>query len=80
MTRTVELTAVIERDGDVYVATCPQLDIASHGDSPEHARAMLIEAVEAWLEVASPEEIAESLPSEIRVESITIESAKLAIG
>ena len=36
MTR--RLTAVIEREGDGYVALCPELDIASQGDSIEQAR------------------------------------------
>ena len=31
MTR--QFTAIIERDGNVYVAHCPELDIASQGQS-----------------------------------------------
>ena len=75
MTRTVRLTAVIEREGDVYVATCPELSIASHGDTLESARANLIEALEGWFETASEQEIAESVPTEI-----VIESLELAVG
>jgi predicted RNase H-like HicB family nuclease len=62
-----ELTAVVFeevslRDGaKIYVATCPELDVTSQGDSVEHARAMLQEAVELWLEVASPEQIEQAL-------------------
>ena len=75
MRRIVHLTAVIEREDDVYVATCPELSIASHGDSIDEARAMLIEALEGWFETASPSEIAESLPSEIYIEKL-----ELAVG
>ena len=32
-TMTRQLTAIIEREGDGYVALCPELDIASQGDS-----------------------------------------------
>jgi predicted RNase H-like HicB family nuclease len=33
--RTHQLTAIIEREGDGYVALCPELDIASQGDTVE---------------------------------------------
>lgn len=61
MSRTVQLTAVIEREGDGYVALCPQLDIASEGDTVEEARAMLIDALRGWFETASDEEITHSI-------------------
>ena len=32
------LTAIVERDGDGYVALCPELDVISHGDSAAEAR------------------------------------------
>ena len=50
-------TAIIEREDDGFVALCPELDIASQGDSIEDARANLQEALELFLETASPEEI-----------------------
>ena len=37
MTKT--LTAIIERDGEGYVALCPELDIASQGATVSEARA-----------------------------------------
>ncbi len=58
------LTAIIEREGDGYVALCPELDIASQGDSVESARNNLSEAVDLFLECASPEEVARRLSSE----------------
>ena len=43
-------TAIIERDDDVYVALCPELDIASQGRTVEAARTNLIEALELFFE------------------------------
>jgi predicted RNase H-like HicB family nuclease len=54
---TMRLTAIIEREGDGFVALCPELDIASQGDSVDEARANLQEALELFFETASPEEI-----------------------
>lgn len=34
----MKLTAIIEQDGDGYVSLCPELDIASQGDTIEQAR------------------------------------------
>jgi hypothetical protein len=33
MATTVQVTAILEREGDGYVALCPELDIASQGDT-----------------------------------------------
>jgi len=52
-----QIRAIIEREGDGYVSLCPELDIASQGDSVEEARRNLQEAVELFFETASPEEI-----------------------
>lgn len=57
MQRTVQLTAIIEREGDGYVALCPELDIASQGETVESARQNLVEAIEGFFEVADPTEI-----------------------
>jgi len=51
------VTAIIERDGDWYVATCPEFDIASQGKTVEEARANLTEALTLFLETADPLEI-----------------------
>lgn len=49
-------TAIIEREGDLFVALCPELDVASQGATVPEARANLAEAVELFLETASAEE------------------------
>ncbi len=61
------LTAAIWREDDGYVALCPELDVASHGDSIQEARANLKETVELFLETAHPSEINQRLSSEIYV-------------
>ena len=52
-----QLTTIIEREEDSYVALCPELDIASQGKTIEEARDNLVEAVELFFETASPSEI-----------------------
>jgi predicted RNase H-like HicB family nuclease len=59
MTR--RLTAIIEREGDGFVALCPEVDVASQGDTVDEARRNLQEALELFFETASPEEIKERL-------------------
>lgn len=62
-----QLTAIIEREDDSYVALCPELDIASQGDTVEDARKNLREALELFFECASPEEVQERLHEEVYV-------------
>ena len=52
-----QFTAIIEREGDGYVSLCPELDIASQGNTVEQARNNLVEALELFFETASPAEI-----------------------
>jgi len=54
-------TATVYREDDGYVSLCPELDVASQGDTVERARANLREAVELFLESADPAEIADRL-------------------
>jgi predicted RNase H-like HicB family nuclease len=70
MTR--QLTAVIEREGDGFVALCPELDIASQGNSIEEARENLREALELFFETASPDEIQTRLHDEVYVTRLDI--------
>ena len=72
MKQSYELTAIIEREGNGYVSLCPELDIASQGDTIEEARANLIEALELFLETASPKEISERLHDEVLVTRVKV--------
>ena len=67
-----KLTAIIEREGDGYVALCPELDVASQGDTVDEARKNLQEALELFFETASPEEIKERLHDEIYVTNVEV--------
>ena len=51
------LTAVISKEGDGFVALCPEVDVASQGETVEEAKSNLKEAVELFFECASPSEI-----------------------
>jgi len=66
------LTVIVEREGDGYVSLCPDLDIASQGDTVEQARDNLREALELFFESASEEEIRERLHGEIYVTQLEI--------
>ena len=65
MTR--QLTAIVEREGDGYVALCPEVDVASQGDSVTEARRNLEEALTLFFETASAEEIEGRLRGEVYV-------------
>jgi len=58
-------TAILEKEGDMYVALCPELDVASQGSTIEEAKANLKEAVELFLESADSEEIKQRLHTEL---------------
>ncbi len=50
-------TTEIDAEGDGYFALCPELDIASQGDTAEEARANLEDALALFMETASAQEI-----------------------
>jgi len=60
-------TAVVEKEGDLYVALCPELDVASQGPTVEEATANFKKAVELFLECADPDEIGRRLHTEVYV-------------
>ena len=51
------LTAILEKEDKWYVATCPELGVASQGRTNEEAESMLHQAVELLLEEADETEI-----------------------
>ncbi len=66
------MTAIIEREEDGFVALCPELDIASQGESIEEARANLVEALTLFFEAASPSEVSRRFHSEVFVTQVEI--------
>jgi predicted RNase H-like HicB family nuclease len=63
MNQSRSLTGIIEREGDGYVALCPELDMASQGFTVEDARRNLVEALELFFECVDPSEIEGRLQS-----------------
>jgi len=72
MSDTRRLTAVIEREGDGYVALCPQVDVASQGDTIEEARANLIEALTLFYETAHTSEIQRRFQEEVFITQVEV--------
>ncbi len=72
MSKFHQYTAIIEKEDNLYIALCPELDIASQGETVENARENLIEAIELFFEVASPEEINERLHNEIFITRLEV--------
>jgi predicted RNase H-like HicB family nuclease len=69
---TQSLAAIIQREGDGFVALCPELDIASQGNSIQEAKDNLREALELFFETASQEEIDGRLPDEVFVTQVEV--------
>ncbi len=70
----MKLTAVIENEGNGYVSVCPELDIASQGDTVEQARDNLREALELFFETASSEEVKQRFHGEVFITQIDVAS------
>jgi predicted RNase H-like HicB family nuclease len=79
----MQLTAVIwpetlDTGETIYVSHCPELDIASQGDTIEEAEAMLQEAVEGFFEVADAAEIRRRLRVGAVIRSVRVDAPVLA--
>ena len=70
MTR--QLTAIIEREDNGYVALCPEVDVASQGATVDEARVNLKEALELFFETASTSEIQQRLHDEVYVTHVEV--------
>ena len=71
-----QFTAIIEKEENGYVSLCPELDIASQGETVEEARSNLIEALELFFETADPTEIRRRLQKH----QIFITPLEVAVG
>jgi predicted RNase H-like HicB family nuclease len=67
---TTVYTPIIEKEGELYAALCPELDVSSQGVTVEEATSNLREAVELFLESADAEEIKRRLRTDIFVTMI----------
>ena len=69
MTR--RLTAIVEREGDGYVALCPEVDVASQGETVVEARDNLAVALAMFFETAPADEVDRRLRGEVYVTDLT---------
>jgi predicted RNase H-like HicB family nuclease len=87
----VVINTKIFKEGDVYVALCPELNVSSFGESIDEARRSLKEAVEAFIEeceiMGTLDEILEesgfqkeSEPSEVWVCREPLSEERMAVG
>ena len=51
------LTGIIEKEADVYVALCPEINVTSQGYTIDEARKNLIEALDLFFAYADEEEV-----------------------
>jgi predicted RNase H-like HicB family nuclease len=72
MIKKLGFTAIIEHEVGGYVSLCPELDIASQGDTIEKAKMNLSEAIELFFETASKAEIKERLHEEVFVTRLEV--------
>lgn len=72
MSKTKQFTAIIEREENGYVSLCPELDIASQGNTIEEARSNLVEALELFFETADPSEVQDRLITEIFITRLEV--------
>jgi len=66
------LTAIIQAEPPGFVAFCPELDVASQGNTIEDSLANLREAVELFYECASESEIAAREGGDIYVTQLEV--------
>jgi predicted RNase H-like HicB family nuclease len=79
-TETVHAVIYKSGESDHWVAVCLEYNVASQGDSEEHAKAMIKEAVELHLEDMTREEIEllyQPIEGEPRVHELSINARSL---
>ena len=65
-------TAIIEREGDGYVALCPEVDVVSRGDTVSEARNNLQQALTMFFETASDDEIEDRMRHEVYLTHVEV--------
>lgn len=73
------LTAIVEREGKGYVALCPEVDVASQGESVAEARDDLAEALALFFETAPADEVDRHLRGEVYVARSRLRLAGLRV-
>jgi len=70
-----QLTAIIEREGNLFIARCVELDIASKGTSGAAAMANLKMAVRSFVEHAGEMEILQRLARDVEVAQFELDGS-----
>jgi predicted RNase H-like HicB family nuclease len=65
---------MIYREDDAFVSICPELDVASQGETVEEASENLREAVELFIETADEAEVAGRLKGEVYVTALEVKA------
>ena len=65
-------TAIVQREGDGYVALCPAVDVASQGATVAEARDNLAEALTLFFETAGAAEVERRLSGEVYVTQVEV--------
>jgi len=68
----MKFTAILRKEEDMYVALCPELDIASQGYTVEEAKENLKEAVLLFFEYASENEVKERTCEELYITPLEV--------
>ncbi len=66
------MTAILRHEGTGYVALCPEVDVASQGDTVAEARDNLAEALTLFFETASAAEVDRRLGEEVYVTHVEV--------
>ena len=77
----LQVTAIIEREGDGCFSFCPEPDVASQGTTADEARQNLAEASELFFETADEErerQLREAAKRRVQEPGYDIEGAPLA--
>ncbi len=66
------MTAIVTHEGDGYVALCPEVDVASQGNSVAEARDNLAEALTLFFEAAPTSELEGRSRSEVYLTQVEV--------
>ncbi len=66
------MTAIVTHEGDGYVALCPEVDVASQGNSVAEARDNLAEALRLFFEAAPTSELEGRSRSEVYLTQVEV--------
>ncbi|UPT73801.1 MAG: type II toxin-antitoxin system HicB family antitoxin [Elusimicrobiota bacterium] len=69
---TYSFSAVVNREGRMFVALCPEFDIASQGRTAATATKNLKDAVRLYLETASPAELEAAKAAKTVVKELSV--------